>query len=231
MGLHLRYVIAIIVVICSTVGLAIWQADWKDELEFSNNATLVAEIGIGIIITLVVLMLSRDHEDRIKTIMGIVESDKKTKDERLRQIYGRLDLMLESEMGWLDHLIQQVSLINDNQEPIQKSMKNHIGSQMTRIKHFSKKTFVNSNYVNNTSFDLNEIITFDEIDDRLNFEIVETNNMFSIAHLREALNHIKDIRPLVQEKFRKIANDGQKIEDYHSASLKKLVASSSGEIE
>ena len=76
------FLISIVIVFGSFTYFAIENIDIKGELEWSNNATLIAEVGVGIIVTLVVLMIAKRSEqkmdDKITRIESIANSLKNT---------------------------------------------------------------------------------------------------------------------------------------------------------
>lgn len=111
------YLIFGILIVGVIVGFGLWASANvvipDDEKEWSNNVTLIVEIGVGIVVTLFVLLFTKVSESKmdqkIQTIYSSVikEEYKKlsVKIDRIRIVGFQLEL-IETKMGWLMNVIK-----------------------------------------------------------------------------------------------------------------------------
>lgn len=71
--ISLAFGIPIILIAGGFAFLALTNIDVKGEEEWSNNATLIAEIGVGIVVALVVLMIAKLNEIKIEKKLSFLE--------------------------------------------------------------------------------------------------------------------------------------------------------------
>ena len=136
--------ISILLILCSIVFvcLTLTQINIKGNDELSNNATLTAEIGVGVIIALIVLRITTLSEykidGKISSVLDIVSERKKIRIEKERQIY-------RSVLSSFKEIQEEITaVLNDakthgqlKQYADKQASKNQIILRCNRIKQFA----------------------------------------------------------------------------------------------
>ena len=130
--------------------LALEYVNVKGDYEWSNNATLFAEVGIGIVVALFILMLTKMNEFRmdakISSVLDIVQERERIQIEKSKQAYSSVRSSLQEIQSRIV-TIQSASKSFDNSEDDTSKNFYHVQivSLSSEIKKFSEDIFDNSN--------------------------------------------------------------------------------------
>ena len=143
-NLYLSFGIPIIILSLIVACFIFAYINAKGDDEWSNDATLIAEVGVGVIITLSVVMFTRVHEDKIETqissVLDIAKAREEIRKDKERQIRSWI-------LSTLEKIQKEVTVVQDKIESY-KNMKNRtdknaINSQIVLICNKIKKVSKN----------------------------------------------------------------------------------------
>ena len=134
------------------ICFALTNIDTRGDDEWSNNATLIAEVGVGIIVTLFVVMISRLNEHKmdmkISNVLNIVEEREKIRREKEEQVYHSIFLSFKEIQEEIAVVLNEAKLYEKSKDHIEKKKcKDQIMLNCNRIKEFSKITLDDPNKI------------------------------------------------------------------------------------
>ena len=142
--------IPILIITAFFAYLASEYVDVKGDYEWSNNSTLLAEVGIGIVVALLILMLTKMSEFRMDTkissVLDIVQERERIQIEKSKQAYSSVRSSLQEIQSRIT-MIQSVSKSFDISEDDTPKNFYHVQiiSISNEIKKFSEDVLDNSN--------------------------------------------------------------------------------------
>ena len=192
--IFLGFGIPIVVIGAIFTWLAMENLYVKGDQEWSNNATLIAEIGVGIIITLFVLMITKDSErktnKKIETIYSSVKKENykklSVKIDRIRVVKFQLDI-IDTKIDWLINVITiHNKSANKSTETIEL-LKIHLKSVDTNFETLNKL-----NYFNAENFDkklIGAVLNLREL----------LQNQQNVTDIKIDLEHFEQIKIILSE--------------------------------
>ena len=124
---------------------ALTNIDIKGDDEWSNNATLIAEIGVGIIVTLFVLMITKFSEykmdTKISNVLNIVKEREKIQKEKENQVYFSMLSSFKEIENEITVVLDESKLYESSEDYTgKKTHKDKIIFSCGRIKQLSERT-------------------------------------------------------------------------------------------
>ena len=144
--------IPIVIVSIFFICYALTNIDTKGDDEWSNNATLIAEVGVGIIVALVVLMIARiseyEMDIKISSVLNIVKEREKIQKEKERQVYFSIHSSFKEIQNVITNVLKESKLYKKSKDHTEKkTCKEQIILSCNRIKEFSERTLDNPNKI------------------------------------------------------------------------------------
>ena len=178
----------------------------KGDDEWSNNATLIAELGVGVIITVVVVAMARVHQHeidrKISNVLDIVKAEEEIKKAKKNEIYTRIILTLKKIRGEISAMQDNVESYNDMKNRTDRNMiKRRIMLGHNKIEEFSKNELDDQRDLSLDFFDSDSLKMIEGISKRCknrsefnkhdkkiirsSFVVLKHKIDFSIAELKE----------------------------------------------
>ena len=156
-------VVAIIIAYCSYTSINI-----KGNDEWSNNATLIAEIGVGIVIALLVLMITKVNESKIDTkisnVLNIVKEREMIKKEKENQVYDSILSTFNEIQNEIMTVLKESKLYKKSNDYTEREMhKEQIILSCNRIEQCSEITLSDPNKISSEFFNLDDLRTIKTI--------------------------------------------------------------------
>ena len=144
--------------IISFTSLTLYFIDTKGDDEWSNNATLTAEIGVGIVITLIVLTVTRFNESKMDTkissVLDIVKAREEIQKDKEKQIHILVLSTLEKIQEEITVVQDSAKLYEEMRDRIEKyASKSQIMLSCKKIKELSEKVLDDQSKVSLEFFD------------------------------------------------------------------------------
>ena len=164
----LGFGIPLLIVVATFAYLALANIEIKED-EWSNNATLLAEVGIGIAVALFILMLTKLSEFRmdakISSILGVIQEREKIRIENENQIYSLICLSLQEIQSKIVSILAFSELFKDPNNTFKEFHKNQIMQYYNEIKKLSEDVLDDTNKVSIDFFDVDTLGTIKTISD------------------------------------------------------------------
>ena len=156
-------VVSIIIAYCSYTSINI-----KGNDEWSNNATLIAEIGVGIVIALLVSMITKVSESRIETkisdVLNIVKEREMIRKEKEKQVYNSILSAFNEIQNEILTVLDASKLFRKSKDYTEKKMhKDQIILSCNRIKQRAEITLNDPDKISLEFFDLDSCKTIKTI--------------------------------------------------------------------
>lgn len=140
----------------------------KGDDEWSNNATLIAEIGVGIIITIFVLLITKLNEikieEKVNSVFNIVTEQENVRKEKERSMQYRLYGIFKNMKYDLSQILANVDSYNKTKDSsLMEKYKDQIISDCDHIRSLSEKNLDDSTLISTEFFDLDTIGTLKTI--------------------------------------------------------------------
>ena len=139
------------------------------EDEWSNNATLLAEVGIGIAVALFILMLTKMSEFRmdakVSSMLDVIQEREKIRIENENQIYSLIRLSLQEIQSKIVSILAFSELFKDPNNTLKKFYKTQIMRYYNEIKKLSEDVLDDTNKVSIDFFDVDTLGTIKTISD------------------------------------------------------------------
>jgi|APSaa5957512535_1039671.scaffolds.fasta_scaffold21259_3 hypothetical protein len=166
--IFIGFTIPILVISGLFTYLALENMNVKGNDEWSNNATLIAEIGVGIIITLFVLLITKLNEikieEKVSSVFNIVTEQENIRKEKEHSVQSRLYNIFENMIYDLSQILANVDAYHEETDSsLMKKYKDQIISDCNHIRLLSEKSLDDSTLVSTEFFDLNTIGTLKTI--------------------------------------------------------------------
>ena len=229
----LDFKILIIIISIAFFFLALINIGVKGENELSNNATLIVEVGMGIIITLVVFRNTKFNEckmdEKISSVLDIVKEREDIQKERENIQKEREKQVYHSVFSSFKKIQDEITIILDEAKSYEKSdsenkkiHKEQIILSCNKIRRFSEETFDDPNKISSEFFDDDTIgiiktisntcknkPEFNEDDKTINVTFCNNlKNMIEprMVELNEKIgNQVGSIQPQLEERIGKIS--------------------------
>ena len=148
----LIFVSLILAAIAIVVFLALDNVNNKGNDEWSNNATLITEIGVGIIVALIILMLTKLNEHKmdakISSVLNIVEEREKIQKDKEKQIRLSVVSALTEIFSHVLELPAAFKVYENIENKIEKKEQEElIMKWYTYIKHISEEHLDDKNII------------------------------------------------------------------------------------
>ena len=164
----LGFGIPLLIVVATFAYLALANIEIKED-EWSNNATLLAEVGIGIAVALFILMLTKLSEFRmdakISSILDVIQEREKIRIENENQIYSLICLSLQEIQNKIASILTFSELFKDPNNTFKEFHKNQIMQYYNEIKKLSEDVLDDTNKVSIDFFDVDTLGTIKTISD------------------------------------------------------------------
>ena len=158
------FIIMIIIISIDFFFLSLIDIGGKGENELSNNTTLIAEVGLGIIITLIVLkntkLNERKMDEKISSVLGIVkkrENIQKEREiiqkEREKQVYHSVFSSFKKIQDEITIILDEAKLYEKSDSENKKIHEEQIILSCNKIRRFSEETFDDPNKISSEFFD------------------------------------------------------------------------------
>lgn len=156
------FIIPILVIVGSLAYFALENINVKGNDEWSNNATLIAEIGVGAIITLLVLLVTKLNEikieEKIISVFDIVTEQEKVRKEKEYSIQSRLYKTFVNMNDHLSQILANVDAYNKTRDSsLMEKYKNQIISDCSHISLLSEEYLDDSTLISTEFFNFNTI--------------------------------------------------------------------------
>ncbi len=156
------FVTVILITSCVIGYLTVVNIDVKGDGEWSNNSTLIVEVGIGIIVTLTILMITKISEYRmdakVSNVLDIVKERAQIQKEKEKQVYlSTLSSFNEIQEEIIIVLNASTSYERSKDHADKETQKDQIILSCNRIKKFSEKALNDPNKISSEFFDLDTI--------------------------------------------------------------------------
>jgi len=120
--------------------------------EWSNNITLITEIAVGVVVTLIVLMITKVNElkieEKITTVLDIVEEQKKIQQEKERQVRSSILSTLEEIQSKIKQIILESELYKKSENELEKQThKDQIILECSHIRDLSERNLDDANRI------------------------------------------------------------------------------------
>ena len=153
-GLVIAIISSIVFFTCLTLSFIATKGDD----EWSNNATLTAEVGVGIVITLIVLTITRFNESKMDTkissVLDIVKAREEIQKNKERQIHLLILSTFEKIQDEITIVQNNAELYKDAENRTEKyASKSQIMLSYNKIKEFSEKVLDDPNNTSLEFFD------------------------------------------------------------------------------
>ena len=153
----LLFVIEILIAIGYFFSLTLIIIDNEGHYELSNNVTLIAEIGVGVIITLSVLMITQINEHKMDTkissVLDIVKERENIQKEKGRQIYHSVFSSFKKIQDEITIILDEAKLYEESDSENKKIHEEQIMLSCNKIRRFSEETFDDPNKISSEFFD------------------------------------------------------------------------------
>ena len=153
----LLFVIEILIAIGYFFSLTLIIIDNEGHYELSNNVTLIAEIGVGVIITLSVLMITQINEHKMDTkissVLDIVKERENIQKEKGRQIYHSVFSSFKKIQDEIAIILDEAKLYEESDSENKKIHEEQIMLSCNKIRRFSEETFDDPNKISSEFFD------------------------------------------------------------------------------
>ena len=141
----LGFGIPILIISCVFAYLALTNIGVKGDNEWSNNATLIAEVGVGIVVTLFVLMITKFSDYRMNTkissVLDIVKEREKIQKEKEKQVYFAILSSFKEIQNKIIVILNEAKLYEGSEDYTdKKTHKDQIIFSCGIIKQLSAKT-------------------------------------------------------------------------------------------
>lgn len=149
------YVICLTLIAISIIAAALISLQFKDvssEEEWPNNVTLITEVAVGLIITLIVLMITKvnelEIEKKITNVLDIVKEQKKIQQEKERQVLSSTLSTLQEIQSKIKQILLESELYKKSENLIEKqSHKDQIILECSHIQELSMRNLDDVNKI------------------------------------------------------------------------------------
>ena len=164
----LGFGIPILIIVAIFTYLTLANIEVKED-EWSNNATLLAEVGIGIAVALFILMLTKMSEFRmdakVSSMLDVIQEREKIRIENENQIYSLIRLSLQEIQSKIVSILAFSELFKDPNNTLKKFYKTQIMRYYNEIKKLSEDVLDDTNKVSIDFFDVDTLGTIKTISD------------------------------------------------------------------
>jgi len=162
------FVIPILIISGLFAYLALESINVKGNDEWSNNATLIAEVGVGIVVTLFVLLITKLNElkieEKVSGVFDIVTEQEKIRKDKERSMQSRLLIVFENMKSDISQIISNSHEYDKAKDDLQKQkLRKQIILDCKHIRLLSEKNLDDHDIVSIDFFDLNTIGTLKTI--------------------------------------------------------------------
>ena len=166
--IRMGFGIPIAIISITFFSLTLISIDVKGHDEWSNNATLIVEVGVGIIVTLFVLMFTQINEHKMDTkissVLDIVkerENIQKEREniqkEREKQVYLSVFSSFEKIQDEITDILDKAKSYEKSDSENREMSKKQIISSCNKIGQFSEEIFDDPNKISSEFFDFDTI--------------------------------------------------------------------------
>ena len=158
---ELVFLILIIIISSAFFSLILIDIGGKGVNELSNNSTLIAEVGLGIIITLVVFrntkLNERKMDEKISSVLNIVKESEKIQKKNKKQVYHSVFSSFKKIQDEIIFILNVSKSYKKSDSKNKKTCMEQIISSCNKIRRFSEETFDDPNKISLEFFDFDTI--------------------------------------------------------------------------